>query len=216
MERIGRETWTWLGVLAFTLVLMAVRSHAEWLIVWPKGWDAPFTTVLNDAMTWFINTFGFIFRALSTLLAVPLGWVQDFLHWLPWPSLMVIVAAAAWRASGPRLALFAVLALAYMVVVGYWDKSMNSLSLVIISVPLAIVVGFAFGVAGYFSPRAERFILPMLDLLQTIPAFAYLLPILLLFGFGPVVGLIASVLFSFPAHGAQHHARPEKGIVGGG
>ena len=58
----------------------------------------------------------------------------------------------------------------------------------------------------FFPPRAERFIIPTLDLLQTIPAFAYLLPILLLFGFGPVVGLIASVLFAFPPMVAQHHA----------
>ena len=198
IARIERNTWAWLALLAATLALLAFRTQAQWLIVYPKDWVAPFTTVLNDAMKWFIDAFGFFFRGLSVLLAEPLGWVQNFLHWLPWPSVMAIAGAAAWRAAGSRLALFAVLAVAYMVVVGYWDKSMNSLSLVIISVPLAIIVGFAFGVAGYFSPRAARFILPMLDLLQTIPAFAYLLPILLLFGFGPVVGLIASVLFSFP------------------
>ncbi|WP_299849884.1 proline/glycine betaine ABC transporter permease [uncultured Roseovarius sp.] len=75
---------------------------------------------------------------------------------------------------------------------------MNTLSLVAISVPLAILVGFVFGVWGFFSDRAERIILPMLDLLQTVTSFAYLLPILMLFGFGTVVGLIASVLYSFP------------------
>ena len=198
LARIERETWMWFGLIAFTLALLAVNSQAGWLIDYPKAGVLPFTSVLNDSMNWFINNFGFIFRAISTLLSKPLGWVVEILHWLPWPAIMAIVGAAAWRASGPKLTLFAVLALAYMVVVGYWDKSMNSLSLVIISVPLAIVIGFVFGVAGYFSPRAERFILPMLDLLQTIPAFAYLLPILLLFGFGPVVGLIASLLFAFP------------------
>ena len=198
IARIDRNTWFWLVLIAATLALLALRTHAQWLIVYPKDWVAPFSTVLNIGMNWFIETFGFLFLSLSSLLAKPLGWVQSLLHWLPWPSVMAIVAAAAWRAAGPKLAVFAVLAIAYMVVVGYWDKSMNSLSLVVLSVPLAIIVGFAFGVAGYFSPRAERLILPMLDLFQTIPAFAYLLPILLLFGFGPVVGLIASVLFSFP------------------
>lgn len=196
--RIRREIWMWLVLIAFTLVLLALKDQAEWLYVLPKDGVVPFTAVLNTAMNWFINGFGFIFRTISNVLAIPLGWVVVLLHWLPWPVIMAVVGAAAWRASGPKLTLFAVLALAYMLVVGYWDKSMNSLSLVIISVPLAIVVGFIFGVAGYFSPRAERFILPMLDLLQTIPAFAYLLPILLLFGFGPVVGLIASLLFAFP------------------
>ncbi len=198
MARIERDTWAWLGLLALTLALLVLRSEAQWLIVYPKEWVAPFAVILNDGIKWFTGSFGFFFLAVSNVLAKPLGWVQILLHWLPWPSVAAIVGAAAWRAAGHRLAVFTLLAVAYMVVVGYWDKSMNSLSLVIISVPLAILVGFAFGVAGHFSPRAARFIPPMLDLLQTIPAFAYLLPILLLFGFGPVVGLIASVLFSFP------------------
>ena len=75
---------------------------------------------------------------------------------------------------------------------------MNSLALVAISVPLAVFVGFALGTLAFYSERAERMIRPTMDLLQTVPAFAYLLPILLLFGFGPVVGLIASVLYAFP------------------
>jgi glycine betaine/proline transport system permease protein len=196
--RLDRDTWTWVGLIAFTLLLLALRSEAGWLIVYPKEWVPPIATWLNTAMKWFVNGFGWFFLGISAVLSVPLGWVQVLLHWLPWPVIMAVSAAAAWRASGPGLAIFAVIALAYMLIVGYWDESMNSLSLVAISVPLALVVGFAFGVAGYFSPRAERFILPMLDVLQTIPAFAYLLPIILLFGFGPVVGLIASLLYSFP------------------
>ena len=75
---------------------------------------------------------------------------------------------------------------------------MNTLSLVVISVPMAVVLGFSFGVWAFNSRRAEKFIMPMLDILQTVPAFAYLLLILMLFGFGTVVGLIASVLYSFP------------------
>ena len=198
MARLSRETWMWLGVLALTLALLALRSQQAWLIAYPKDWVAPFTPALNTAMRWFVDSFGVIFLARSNLFATPLGWVRAVLHWLPWPAIMAITLAAAWRAGGPRLALFAFLALAYMLVVGYWDPSINSLSLVIISVPAAVLLGFALGVAGYFSPRAERFILPLLDIMQTVPAFAYLIPILLLFGFGPVVGLIASVMFSFP------------------
>ena len=75
---------------------------------------------------------------------------------------------------------------------------MNSLALVAISVPAAVGIGFSLGALAFVSKRAERIITPTLDLLQTVPAFAYLLPILLLFGFGPVVGMIASVLYAFP------------------
>ena len=85
-----------------------------------------------------------------------------------------------------------------MVLIGYWEESMNTLALVIISVPMAIFIGFGLGVWGFFSKRAEKVIMPILDIFQTVPTFAYLLPILLLFGFGTVVGLIASILYSFP------------------
>ena len=94
--------------------------------------------------------------------------------------------------------MFAFFATLYMLVIGYWTESMNSLALVAISVPTAVGIGFALGTLAFHSKRAERIITPTLDLMQTVPAFAYLLPILLLFGFGPVVGLIASILYAFP------------------
>ncbi len=194
----GRNEYCWLLLLAFMLVCLSFRSQASWLIVYPAEWVAPIGMVLNLAMDWFINTTGWFFRGLSAILDIPVRAAQNFLHYLPWPVVMVLTVVASYAAAGWKLAIFSTAALLYMVVVGYWPESMNSLSLVVISVPLAIAVGFAFGIWGFFSPRAERWIMPSLDMLQTIPAFAYLLPILLLFGFGPVVGLIASLLFSFP------------------
>jgi len=193
-----RATLAWLGLLAFLLVCLALRGNAAWLVTYPEAWMVPLTPKLNEFMNWFVEVFGSFFRAVSQLLEWPVKGVQAVLHWLPWPVVIVVAAMAAHAASGWRLAAFTACALFYMVVVGYWHESMNSLSLVAISVPVAVTVGFAIGVWGYFSTRAERVIMPTLDLLQTIPAFAYLLPILLLFGFGTVVGLIASVLYSFP------------------
>jgi len=84
------------------------------------------------------------------------------------------------------------------VVTGYWDESMRTLALVSVSVPLAIGIGGMLGVLGFRYKSARRIIEPMLDLMQTIPTFAYLIPILLLFGFGPVVGLIASAIYASP------------------
>ncbi len=195
---LDRAMLHWVILLAMTLVFLAFRNHAQWLIVYPADWVIPFTPVLNAAMTWFVEQAGWIFRGISAVLDVPVRWVQALLQALSWPVVIAITAVAAYAASGWKLVVFTVLALFYMVAVGYWAESMNSLALVAISVPLAVAVGFGFGVWGFFSRRAERWIMPTLDLLQTVPAFAYLLPILLLFGFGPVVGLIASLLFSFP------------------
>ena len=195
---IKRNTLWWFGLLAFMLVLLALRDEHAWLITYPDAWVVPLKDAMNDWMSWFVETTGWLFRGLAAALGVPMGAIQRVLQWLPWPVVIAVCAVASHAAAGWRLVAFTVLSLMYMVVVGYWSESMNSLALVAISVPLAILIGFGAGVLGYFSPRAERFILPTLDLLQTIPAFAYLLPILLLFGFGPVVGLIASVMFAVP------------------
>ena len=198
---MGAETWQrllWVILIGLLLTTQLLGEKGDWFIAYPEGWVVPLTPMLNSAMNWFTQWTGWFFRGLSDILAVPVSGVQQFLQWLPWPVVMVLTAAASWAAAGWKLALFSTLALLYMVVVGYWPESMNSLSLVILSVPLAVAVGFMFGVWGFRSGRAEKIIMPMLDMLQTIPAFAYLLPILLLFGFGPVVGLIASILFAFP------------------
>lgn len=193
-----RSLVVWLGVIAFTLICITFRGDVAWLKAYPDALVLPVTPILNQWMEVFVATFGDVFRGIAWLLGWPFTWVQQLLHGLPWAVIIALVAVVAHAANGWRLVLFAVLAMVYMLVTGYWYQSMNSLALVVISVPLAIFVGFVFGVWGFFSRPAERVIMPCLDLLQTVPAFAYLIPILLLFGFGPVVGLIASLLYSFP------------------
>jgi len=120
------------------------------------------------------------------------------LAWLPWPVVMFGTAALALKSSGERLAIFALATLAYILLAGYWPQSMNTLALVLLAVPISSVLGFVLGVLGHARPRLRPILLGALDLMQTVPAFAYLIPLLLLFGFGPVVGLIASAIYATP------------------
>ncbi|MBX2839345.1 MAG: ABC transporter permease subunit [Gammaproteobacteria bacterium] len=196
--KIDRGTLQWLGVITLTLLCIAYQNQWSWMKVFPETWQLPFSNLLNAIMDWMIAYLGWFFRAIAWLLEWPIKAVRWILQTLPWGVTGFLICVVAFAASGWRLALFSLLTILYMVVFGYWSESMNTLSLVAISVPFAILSGFIFGVWGFYSPRAERFIMPMLDMLQTVPVFAYLLPILLLFGFGTVVGLVASVLYSFP------------------
>jgi len=198
LSRFRAIDWAWLGLIAMTLVLLALRDSATWLIKYPEDWVVPITPWLNVFMDWCVDNFGPFFRAFSAALDVPMSAVRDLLNWLPWSVTLALLTYVSYVVSGWRLALFTFLAILYMVVIGYWSESMNSLALVAISVPLAVAIGFGLGTLSFYSKRAERILGPTMDLLQTVPAFAYLLPILLLFGFGPVVGLIASVLYAFP------------------
>ena len=188
----------WFAILGLTLGLLALRETAPWLIIFPNEWVVPIVSVLNAIMTWVVDTTGAFFRAVSGALDIPMAAVRNLLTWLPWSVSVFIIVVIAYAASGWKLAVFTAFSVSYMLVVGLWIESMNSLALVAVSVPLAVFLGFAIGTAGFFYPRAERAIMVTLDALQTIPAFAYLLPILLLFGFGVVVGLIAGILYAFP------------------
>ena len=193
-----RLDWIWAVLILATLALLALKDTAGWLIEYPAEWVVPITPWLNAFMQWCVDTVGPAFRAFSAAIGVPMTAVRDLLNWLPWSVTLTVLTFATWAIAGWRLAAFAFFAVLYMLVIGYWTESMNSLALVAITVPTAVAIGFGLGSVAFFSKRAERIITPTLDLMQTVPAFAYLLPILLLFGFGPVVGLIASILYAFP------------------
>ena len=124
--------------------------------------------------------------------------IQKALQWLPWPVTMLLACLVSLKYGGPRLALFALASFMYFLLTGFWQQSMNTLALVLLSVPISASIGFALGVFAYARPGIRSVLEAVLDLMQTVPAFAYLIPILLLFGFGPVVGLIASAIYSVP------------------
>ena len=181
-----------------TALCLSFKSDFPWLVSFPKEWTLPLAAYVNAVTDAVVSLVQPGFRALSALLDLPMRDVRLVLAWLPWPAVMLAVAALALKASGERLAIFAVVALAYILLAGYWQQSMNTLALVLLAVPISMTVGFLLGVLGRARPRVRPALLFGLDLMQTVPAFAYLIPLLLLFGFGPVVGLIASAIYATP------------------
>ena len=188
--------WAAAGVLA--ALVLGATAKVEWLSAPPAVARKPIVDAVNVAMAWFVDTFKWPFETVAWLLGWPMAGLQGLLQWLPWSATLAAFTALAFFASGRRLAIFTAAALLYMVVTGYWAQSMNTLALVGVAVPLAVGLGFGLGVWGYRSDRASRVLGPCLDLMQTVPTFAYLIPILLLFGFGPVVGLVASAIYATP------------------
>ena len=207
--------WLWAVLILATLVLLAMRGIAAWLVEYPAEWVVPITPWLNRFMFWCVDTVGPSFRAFSAAVGVPMAAVRELLNWLPWSVTLTVLTFVTWAVAGWRLAVFAFFATLYMLVIGYWAESMNSLALVAISVPSAVGIGFGLGSLAFFSRRAERVITPMLDLMQTIPAFAYLLPILLLFGFRPRRGPDCEHPLRLPSHGAEHPPRAVARAGGG-
>ena len=188
----------WGGVLVFSALVMTLGSDLKWLFEFPESLHVPIAEFLDWIMFGFVDLFKWLFRFISRVLEWPMRGVQGFLEWLPWLTFASLATFIAWQGGGRRTGILTLVLLLYIVIVGYWYEGINTLSLVIICIPLAVLLGFALGVWGHKSPKANAVIQTTLDFMQTIPAFAYLIPILLLFGFGPVVGLIASVIFATP------------------
>jgi glycine betaine/proline transport system permease protein len=188
----------WCVLIVFAALCFVLKADFPWLVTFPASWTLPLAARLNVVTDAVVPVIQPAFRAVSALLESPMRGVRLALEWLPWPTVMLAVSALALKSGGARLAVFAVLALGYLLIAGYWPQSMNTLSLVLLAVPISTVAGFGLGVAGYRYRGLRPALLAALDLMQTVPAFAYLIPLLLLFGFGPVVGLIASAIYATP------------------
>lgn len=116
----------------------------------------------------------------------------------PWPVVMVVICAVAWRAAGPRVAIFTAACMAYIALFGYWEISMETLALVGAAVIICVAFGIPLGIWFGKSAWAYRFAEPVLDLMQTLPAFVYLIPIIAFFGTGNPPGILATTIFGMP------------------
>jgi glycine betaine/proline transport system substrate-binding protein len=159
---------------------------------------------LGDAVTVvieYVKTHGRgIFEAISTVVRSSVNGVTAGLAAIPSGVLIAGLAAFSWwlrRSWG--LALFVALALLFIMNQGYWDATLETLSLVLVSTLAATLIGVPVGIAAAHRPRLYAALRPVLDLMQTLPTFVYLIPTLVLFGLGVVPGLISTVIFALPA-----------------
>lgn len=188
-----------LWALALTLAALVLALHAVGFdFAAPAQSLVPVADAISTAMAWFTAHFRAAFRAITWLFQWPLGWFRQVLLAVPWPIVILITAALGYCAGGLRLALFCIVALLYIVVTGYWPMTAATLASVLVAVPLSVAVGLGVGIAAFRSHSVRRVVEPVLDLMQTIPFFSYIIPILVLFGIGPVVGLVASAIYAIP------------------
>lgn len=195
--RFRRQT-VWFWILIVVLFCLAQRTAWPWLLTYPKAWILPVAPAVNGIFDWLVPLLTPACAVMSSIMAAALDACSFVLRWMPWPASIAFFALLGWRAQSWRLAFFTLLALGYIVLAGYWQQGMNTLSMVTLAVPLAVIIGFLLGVAAHTSRPVRRVTLVALDLLQTVPAFAFLIPLLLLFGFGPIAGLVACVAYAIP------------------
>lgn len=177
---------------------LGFEPWAPWLVKWPAALTLPMTQWVGTVLEWLLGGLKPLARGFSSVMQHPMHWANAILAGTPWPLTIGIVTALGWYLGGVALAVLGLAGLSFVLGSGYWDESMNTLALVAVSVPLALVVGGSIGILANEFPRLRPPVQVVLDVMQTVPTFAYLTPLLLLFGFGPVVGLIASAIYAAP------------------
>ena len=170
------------------------------ILDWLTDEKIPLGKWAKAAVDWLIDHGGFFFDWLSTVLRA----IIDALLWCmqaPHPLIVVVVLVALGWWLKRNLAFPVLVAVSLLLIInqGYWEETTETLSLVIAASIVCMVFGVPLGVAAAHRPRFSAFIRPVLDLMQTIPTFVYLIPALILFGLGMVPGLIATVIFAIPA-----------------
>jgi glycine betaine/proline transport system permease protein len=142
----------------------------------------------------------FVFDGISIVIRSMVNGVTTALRMLPAPALIVGVAALAFALRRSwTLTAFVALALLFILNQGYWIATLETLSLVMVATLASAAIGVPLGIAAAHRPRLFAALRPVLDLMQTLPTFVYLIPTLVLFGLGVVPGLISTVIFALPA-----------------
>jgi glycine betaine/proline transport system permease protein len=140
------------------------------------------------------------FDGVSDTVRFVIDGITAALVWLPSPLLILLMTGLSYLVRRSwQLSLFVALALLFILNQGYWQETMETLSLVLASALVSSAIGIPLGIASAHRPWLFRLIRPALDLMQTLPTFVYLIPTLVLFGLGAVPGLISTVIFSLPA-----------------
>ncbi len=123
-----------------------------------------------------------------------------FMLWLPASVVIVLIAALAWYLQKSwKLAIAVAIGLLYIVNQGLWKETVETLVLVVAAAAASMAIGVPIGIWAAHNERAYRILQPVLDLMQTMPTFVYLIPVLILFGLGIAPGLIVTVIFAAPA-----------------
>jgi glycine betaine/proline transport system substrate-binding protein len=168
------------------------------------AWVTAHKIPVGDSVTRFVDYIkahgmGF-FDGLALVVRGSTGAVEALLNLLPAPILIGVIALGTWalRRSLP-LAAFVALALLFIMNQGYWEATVETLTLVLVAASVSTLIGVPLGIAAARRPRLYALLRPVLDLMQTLPTFVYLTPTLVLFGLGVVPGLISTVIFALPA-----------------
>lgn len=158
----------------------------------------PLDSWITQFIDWLVEGYRWFFQGLKLPVEVTLSGMEHGLQAIHPFIIIAIISFIAWRVSGLRLAIFSAITLIFIGLLGFWEDTMITLAMVFSSVVFCTIVGIPLGIGAGRSDRFEAILRPILDGMQTTPAFVYLVPIVMLFSIGNVAGVLATIVFALP------------------
>ncbi|GHU26417.1 hypothetical protein AGMMS50256_03580 [Betaproteobacteria bacterium] len=153
---------------------------------------------LDQAITWAQLTFTSFFAGIVITVRTVIECIEAALKWLPWPVLSLALLLAAWQFAGLGVAALTAVALAYLLLFGFWSQTILTVALVGASVSIAFLFGIPIGILLARSRLARSIVSPLLDVMQTLPSFVYLIPAVAFFSVGKTPAVVATIIFAIP------------------
>jgi glycine betaine/proline transport system permease protein len=194
-----RRRFVWLGAIVGATVVALQLANG-----FPESWVVDAQRWFADVETWVIENdetsplFVYLLTPLKDFLNAFLEGVTNVLLRMTWVGVVTTAAVVSGLLAGWRLALVAALGFASMGVLGLWESSMETLALILVAVTVALVIGIPLGIWAGRNSKVDRVLRPLLDAAQTIPAYCYLILLVLFFSIGDTTALISTVIFALP------------------
>lgn len=163
-----------------------------------KEYFSALARIGDDGFDWLAIKFGDVFDVVTNAIRWVLDSLEILLIQTPWPVVMFVIIVMAYRLAGRRVAVFTAASLAYLAFMGLWELSMITVALIGAGAFLCVIIGIPLGIWFGKSQRAYKIAEPILDFMQTMPAFVYLIPIIAFFGTGKPPGVLATLIFAMP------------------
>lgn len=158
----------------------------------------PLDTWVTAIIDWLVEGYRWFFQGLKWPVEVTLTGIEHGLQVVHPLLVVALFAFVAWRASGVKLAVMTIATLVLIGLLGLWEDTMTTLAMVFSSVVFCTIVGIPLGIIAGRNDKFEGYLRPVLDAMQTTPAFVYLVPIVMLFSIGNVAGVLATIVFALP------------------
>ena len=164
----------------------------------PINWSRPVGSDINEAVRWTTREGEWLFDNMAYSIIMLIVYIKKGLTWVPWPAAILGISLLSYRMLGYKFGIFTLISLLLLAAFGMWEKAMETLAMIGTSVIISVAIALPIGIMAARNNLLDKILQPILDMMQTMPSFVYLVPAIMFFSLGNVPAVIATVVYAVP------------------